>query len=91
MSNFFLETGLDGKGTKFSLKVGDFSTFLGGQQGTSMSTDLAQIWNHEAFGVPLHLQSPLLMFLSYGRTTWQIFQNGSNLAVSPLCGPTVVL
>ena len=52
---FFLETGLDGKGMKFSLKVGDFCTFWGGRQGTSLLTDLAQIWNHEAFGVPLHL------------------------------------
>ena len=40
---FFLEMGLDGKGTKFVLKVGDFCTFLGGHQGTSMLTDLAQI------------------------------------------------
>ena len=40
---FFLEMGLDGKGTKFVLKVSDFCTFLKGHQGTSMSTDLAQI------------------------------------------------
>ena len=88
---YFLETGLDGKGSKLLLKVGHFGQFLGGRQGTWMSTDLAQIWNHEAFRVPLHLQSPLLMFQSYGRTTWPIFQNWSNLAVIPVCGPTLVL
>ena len=51
----FLETGLDGKGTKFSVKDGDFGPFWGSRQGTSMLTDLAQISNHEAFRVPLHL------------------------------------
>ena len=40
---FFLETGHDGKGTKFSVKNGDFDPFLGGRQGTSMLTNLAQI------------------------------------------------
>ena len=30
----FLEMGLDGKGTKLSLKVGHFGQFLGGRQGT---------------------------------------------------------
>ena len=40
---FFLETGLDGKGTKFSVKNCDFGSFWGGRQGTSMLTNLAQI------------------------------------------------
>ena len=88
---FFLETGLDGKGIKYSLKVDDFCTFLGGQQGTSMLTDLAQIWNHEAFGVPLHLWSPFLLVPSLIRPSWLIYQNWSNLAASLLCGPTVTL
>ena len=33
MSKFFLETGLDGKGTKFSVINGDFGPFLGESAG----------------------------------------------------------
>ena len=90
-AKFFLELGLDGKGTKYSVKNGDFGPFLGGRQGTSMLTDLAQIWNHEAFGVPLHLWSPFLLVPSLIRPSRPICQNWSNFTASPLCGPTVTL
>ena len=88
-AKFFSGQALEGTGTFFPPKVGDFCPFLGGRQGTSKLTNWAQIWNHASFGLPLHLWSPFLLVPPLGRPSRPIFQNWSDLGASPLCRPTV--